>query len=227
MGFFDWLLGKKTESPLAQATIRSEELDVRNVAYATWSCLGDTRSCEACRTLEGACWIPGMAAIPEPPLPSCESPEGCRCMAVYVDKRESGATEIADFIRQSGDHVTRKQMAEYEHARQAPALKRNDLARQASDKALGASKLEKESPEEAISLYRESIAIHRELADSADPWNWRDFPYLYNRLTLLLEKLGRRDEALREIEAYENLSCEDAGSKSDREAIVKRKMRLS
>ncbi len=109
----------------------------------------------------------------------------------------------------------------------APIRAREAAEKQASDKALEAANLEKDDPERAAALYRESITIHRKLAgNSRDRFLWRDFPYLYNRLTLVLERIKRYDEALKEIEIFEKIRDQCDSGKSDKEAIQKRKNRL-
>ena len=108
-----------------------------------------------------------------------------------------------------------------EHSRRA----REDLA---SEKAQTAHSLEKTRPEEAIALYRESLAIRKEIIENfpEDQWRWRDFPYLYNRLTLILERLGFYEQALEDIKEYYALGHRNLATKSEREAIEKRRKRL-
>mgnify|MGYP000250476932 CR=1 FL=1 len=200
---------------------------LEDFAYAIWSCLCDSDSCDECRALDGIYFLPRLANMPQPPLPSCKSSKGCRCILIYIPKESPGAVDTAEFIRKQGGKATSEQVAEYRETKQAPAREENLKRRLASDKAQAARRHEKDHPEESIALYRESIAIQRELAqNSPDQWSWRDFPYLYNRLTLLLERLKRYEEALEEIKAYEALPHKDAGTKSDREVIEKRKIRL-
>lgn len=82
-------------------------------------------------------------------------------------------------------------------------------------------------PEKAVRLYREGIALKKTIAEQfPDNWRWRDFPYMYNRFTLVLERLGRYEEAIKEIKIYETLPCQNKGIKSDRQAMEKRKERL-
>ena len=223
MGFLDRLSGKDSVHKPNQMNKAP-----KGTAYVIWSCLDDDDSCDECKTLEGTCWIPGLAEIDEPPLPSCQSPEDCRCVGVYVDSSERGAIDVAAFIRASGGRATGEQMAAYRESKEAPLREKNERQRLASTKVSAAYKVEKENPEDAITLYRESIMIERELAEtSPDQWSWRNFPSLYNRLTLVLENLGRYEEALRDIATYEVLPCQSQGTKSDRDTIGKRKTRLT
>lgn len=223
MGFVERLSGKDS------AKIPSQIDRVpKGIAYIMWSCLSDDDSCGACRALDGTCWIPGLADINEPPLPSCRSHEECRCMGVSVSNAESGANDVAAFIRASGGKVTRKQLTEYHDAKAAPLREKRERQRVAAAKALEAYKIEKENPKEAIVLYQECIRINRELAEiSGDQWSWQDLPSLYNRLTLVLERLGQHKEVLDNISVFNTLPCHDQGVKSDRDAIEKRKTRLT
>jgi tetratricopeptide (TPR) repeat protein len=149
-------------------------------------------------------------------------------VGVYVDSSERGANDVAAFIRASGGRVTGEQIAAYHESKQAPLRQKNERQRLASTKASAAYEAEKDNPEEAVTLYQESIMIERELAEtSPDQWSWRNFPSLYNRLTLVLERLGRYEEALRDIASFELLPCQSQGTKSDRDAIEKRKTRLT
>ena len=223
MGFFDKLLGKdSSRKPTHNNQAPSD------TAYELWSCLDDANSCDACRSLDGTGWIPGLADISEPPLHSCQSPKGCRCVGVYVLSGEAGSSDVAGFIRRSGGKATSDQLTAYDESKRAPLREKNERQRLAATKTAEAHQLEKDNPDKAITLYEESITIERELAEtSPDQWSWRDFPYLYNRLTLVLESLGRCDEALLNITRYEALPCQDQGTKSDRDAIEKRKTRLT
>lgn len=202
------------------------------VAYEYWSCLCDRNSCDECRSLEGTTWIPGMVEMVAPPLPSCQSPKGgCRCIVVSVGGREEGAAEIEQFVRGAGGKVTGKQLDRFLETKGALIFAMGEKERLASEKISVARRFEGERPEEAIALYREGVAIKEELAkESPEQWSWRDFPYIYNRLTLVLERLGRYREALEEIERYKTLPCQGEGGwqykKAEVEAIRKREIRL-
>ena len=223
MGFMDRFLVNGSTQKSSQINQAS-----KGIAYMMWSCLCDNDSCDKCKELDGTCWIPGLANINEPPLSSCSSREGCRCMGVSVSNAESGANDVAAFIRVSGGKVTSKQLTEYHDAKVAPLREKRERQRVAAAKALEAYKIEKENPKEAIALYQECIRIHRELAEiSGDQWSWQDLPSLYNRLTLVLERLGQHKEALDNISVFDTLPCHDQGVKSDRDAIEKRKTRLT
>ena len=222
MGFMDRLLGKGA----AQKPGQINQVP-RGTAYVMWSCLDDDDSCDDCRALDGTCWIPGLADISEPPLPSCQSHEGCRCVSIYVASTESEASDIVAFIRASGGKVTNEQMNKYHESKQAPLRDKAERQYVAATKASEANRVEKDNPNLAVALYQESIEIESQLAKtSPDEWSWRNFPYLYNRLTLILENLGHYEDALHNITQYEAMPCQDQGRESDRNAIEKRKMRL-
>ncbi len=98
---------------------------------------------------------------------------------------------------------------------------------QAVASASKARSLEKSNPEAAISQYRKSIAIRKNMSqESPNQLQQGDFPYMYNRLTMLMEKQKQYQRALNEIRVYESLPCQQLGGKSDIEAIDKRKLRL-
>lgn len=201
------------------------------IAYEYWCCLCDKDSCDKCRSLEGTAWIPGMVEMVVPPLPSCQSPKGgCRCIVVGVGRGEVGAAEIAEFIRKAGGKVTGKQLDRFFETKWALVFARAEKESLALEKTSVARELEGEQPEEAVARYRESIEIRKELAkESPEPWSWRDFPYIYNRLTLVLERLGRYGEALEEIERYKTLAKSFGDwqyDKAEMGAIRRREMRL-
>jgi hypothetical protein len=55
---------------------------------------------------------------------------------------------------------------------------------------------------------------------------WRTTRHAVNRLSLTLERMGRLDQALREIEAYEATADRVGISRQDAQAVAKRKARL-
>jgi len=105
----------------------------------------------------------------------------------------------------------------------------SDKELQAAANALKARSLEKGDPEAAISQYHKSIAALRDLSqESPNQPQQGNFPYLYNRLTMLMEKQKQYKRALDETGVYENLPRRQrhAGKKSDITAIDNRKLRL-
>lgn len=90
-----------------------------------------------------------------------------------------------------------------------------------------ANQHEKENPERAIELYRAAIDALI-LMDSGGSQHkaWRTVKYPINRLSLLLDKTGRKSEALNEIKAWEAYNDHEGISETERESVVKRKIRL-
>jgi len=196
-------------------------------AYAVWSCLCDENSCAVCRSHEGLNFLPDLASVHFSPHSSCNAPTGCRCGIVYVMREESGALDTADFIRRNGGKATAGELSKYEEEKLAPIREKEKKANMASNKIHEAMQFEKDKPEESVCLYREAITLKKEIAvQFPDNWCWRDFPYMYNRLTLILERLGRYEEVIAEIGSYKKLPCDDKGSKTDRQSIEKRKIRI-
>jgi len=226
MSFLRRLLEKLTRAPRHPPT-GERKVPVFSGSYATWMCLSDEHSCEFCKSLDSLAWLPKAVRVPEPPHPSCRSPQGCRCVVCHVSSREAGARAVAALIAKAGGQATGAQMAELQTEKQARSHKKWEQERLAAEKAMEAGRLERDEPVQAVSLYREALALRLGIAKrTRDQWRWRDFPYLYDRLTMLLERLGRTPDALAEIRKYESLPCSDQGAKSHREAIQKRKKRL-
>jgi hypothetical protein len=218
MGLLEWLMGGSR-----RARAHSE---ANQPAYAYWSCLGDGLTCTACRATGEMVWIPGMINLPEPPLRSCKSASGCRCVVVFVGADESGAAEAARFIRERGGRTTRDELDEAQNKVRAPgqALRAREHAIGEKVRLAGAS--EKTDPTRAVDLYREAIVEYKEIAPSADQWTWRHFPYCYNRLTMILERLRRNEEALRCIDEFRGLPWATNPTKSDSGSLNKRYARL-
>ena len=105
----------------------------------------------------------------------------------------------------------------------------SDKELQAAANASKARSLEKSNPEAAISQYRKSIAIRRNMSqESPNQPQQGNFPYLFNRLTMLMEKQKQYQRALDETDVYESLPRRQRqmGKKSDINAIDNRKLRL-
>ncbi|MFH0802627.1 MAG: hypothetical protein V2A78_09640 [bacterium] len=206
------------------------------------SSLLDEETCPYCQYMDGMVFPLESAyfeTIKEnrPPFHNCSCPHGCRCLWIYISKEEQGAGFTGLVWRKPSDELIKTGQLSAEDTQfkkrieeeiKKPVIRENiKMGYLASEKAQEAIRIEKENPEKAILLYQESIRIQREIAEKfPDPWCWRDFPWLYNRLTLVLERLKNYQEALNEIKRYKSLPCKDAGAKSDREAILKREERL-
>lgn len=223
MRFLNWLFRTTPATKLNPAQPVSPD----DTAYVHWVCCDDDDSCAECKSRGKQCWIPELVKMEGPPNRACTSKEGCRCELAYIPWASGEAPELVELMRRSGGWTTSEQIAEHERVKQAPLRERRERQRLASQKAHAASELKRDHRQQAIALYRESIQILREVVQSAtEGWEWRDFPYLYDRLTLLLEREGNIREALAEIEAYLGLPCGGKGSKRDRATIDKRRIRL-
>ncbi|NQT72195.1 MAG: zinc ribbon domain-containing protein [Chloroflexi bacterium] len=133
-------------------------------------------------------------------------------------------SESAAFCAKCGHRL-----AKVTQTAKAPIPVVNDKELQAAANALKAKSLEKSNPEAAISQYRKSIAALRDLSqESPNQPQQGNFPYLFNRLTMLMEKQKKYKKALDETGVYESLPRRQrhAGKKSDITAIDNRKLRL-
>lgn len=103
--------------------------------------------------------------------------------------------------------------------------------RVAADHASRAQGCEKTDPPMAVALYRQAIV---EYLDSSDdplemPGVGGHLVFVFDRLSVLLKRLGDHDEALEEIDcaaALGLLDRSDCGAKSRREALTKRGIAL-
>ncbi len=192
-------------------------------SYAVWSTIQDNKACEVCKELDQLHWIPDLPDTPQkPPHPNCKNPKGCRCIAVDWNDSETFA-----FIRMAGGKATFKQIEELEEKKYDPIRKQQEKLKISQEKSSLADDMKKSEPEKAILLYRESIEIRIKIAEkSKDKWNWRDLDYLYNKLTMLLEKQGNYEEALNEINKCKKLKHKELWIKSITESINKRELRL-
>ncbi|MBD3337900.1 MAG: hypothetical protein GF353_02250 [Candidatus Lokiarchaeota archaeon] len=200
----------------------------QDVVYATWICLGDSLSCELCKSLEGMRWIPSLVDIPSPPHPGCKNSDGCRCMITYISSDGEGIDDIYDFIKNNGGKVTGQQFDKFEDMRVSSINESREHEHNVSNILSKARNLEKDNPEKSISLYRAGINLKKEInKHSKNKEYWEDFGCVYSRLTLVLEKLGKYKDALSEIIAYEKLPKKYKGSNSEIETIEKRKLRIT
>ena len=234
MGFLRKLFGTEPKPGGERKDATSEK-----IAYVGWVCCSDEDSCNECKALDGLSWIPGLANPPELPLKVCKSREGCRCQIVGVFSNEGcvvsvdssgeerisagerSAPLVAEYIRSlGGGPATSSQITAYFDAKEAPLRAMRAKENVASRKRNAAYLCEKNDPEESIRLYRESIAISSEIqANPPDSFTW-------NRLTLVLERLGKYREALGAIAEFESLPDRSRSNQFYTQAIEKRKVRL-
>lgn len=112
-----------------------------------------------------------------------------------------------------------------------PLVQPRDATREATDKASDAFreawKREGEEPEKAVSEYRRSLATYvAALGGPEAEWLPSHILFMFNRLTLVLERLGRHAEALGELEACTALSLPAQGPRSVLESMTTRERRL-
>lgn len=109
---------------------------------------------------------------------------------------------------------------------QAPPL----TPRTPADLEAEARRCEKSDPARAAALYRQGIVNWLEADDALESKaGRRGVQRLFDRLSLVLKRDGRADEALEEIEAAAYLGLlddGDTGTKAQREALVKRRDNL-
>lgn len=102
-----------------------------------------------------------------------------------------------------------------------------DQERPIVDRIKMARKLERSEPEQALALYREAIVGILEFdAQGLDARATRSIRHPINRLTMLLERLGRHAEALATIDEYERFDDYCGLLKADADALATRKARL-
>jgi hypothetical protein len=148
-------------------------------------------------------------------------------MCFFTPNTETDALDTAAFIRSHGGRVRQAEIDAWQEARQAPKIEARELERASSDSAQKAWAAEQRGAlEEASKLYQESIDLCIQ-ADSLAPdaWSKRDLPYLFNRLTLVLERSHRFPAALDAIHQFEELRMIEQ-PKTEAAALAKRKIRL-
>ena len=101
----------------------------------------------------------------------------------------------------------------------------------ASDLESAARECEKADPSRAAALYRQAVVAYLESSDDplASPSARRDVQRVFDRLSLVLKRVGLLREALEEIDsaAYLGLVDDDGcGTKAQRAALVKRRAAL-
>ena len=223
----------KQASAASAAKPRAKTADVSTFV---WSCVNDSDSCSACRALDNTTWLSGVSPPASDPLPTCTNPDGCRCLTV-MQMAQDVEEEPADvtFLRRLGGVATAEQMAEY-NAEQAAERYASQEGRRRTDKAsatvLDARGLEKTDPDKAVAMYREGLAVYvavykEELRGPEKSWQPSHIHYVFNRLTMLLVKLGRGAEALKELEDHDALGLPPEGPKADLDAMEKRRERLA
>jgi tetratricopeptide (TPR) repeat protein len=158
-------------------------------------------------------------------------------LAVHIDRGGRVSAKIHDivggsgflglFIKSKRKHygcIIEINKGGFDWAKVTPFM---DKSREIEKLIDSANEQEKKDLDKAIRIYRKAIQNIEEL-DSISPLAkaWRSARYPINRLSMMLDKSGRFDEALQEIEKYEHYPDSTGLSKVDEEAIQKRKIRL-
>lgn len=210
------------------------------IAYYTY--MSADGACDACKSLDGLCFLPEKLSDYRIPNPACRYPV-CWCGIIGVCWGEGtittsdgqgdeavyqcagSAPDVAAFLRGSGGVATAAQIDAYVDEQLAPERERT--ARENANVELWrrAYTEEKRSPEDSISLYRESIQAWKALLREDSACRWDYFDESYNRLTLTLERLTRYTEALEEIGDLHRF-CAEMGRAVSIDTIAKRELRL-
>lgn len=164
-------------------------------------------------------------------------PAGDRQLAIHMDM--TGRTDATVFKRTGGPGVLghifssmRKNYGcvvniikgDYDYSKSRDFTETDFAIRDIGRKAAAA---EKSEPERALKDYREMADAIIELdSNGIVAKAWRRERYPINRISLLLVKLGRHQEALDEILKYENWGDYSGLLKADEEAVSKRKAKL-
>jgi hypothetical protein len=203
------------------------------IANAIYSALADEDTCAHCRAMDGRETTDVAVAATWAPNPHCGNPAGCRCL-VFFEHESLSADEQQQFVDYAADrglHVTAPAVAAFHDEQRR---RREQIDRHLEDVAgilREARPLERSSPQRAVALYRK--AVEGLLACGEMPLDERrvrrDLPLAFNRLTLVLQVMGRGAEALDEFDRAASLGLferDDCGRKSDREALGNRGRRL-
>jgi hypothetical protein len=203
------------------------------VVNAIYSALADDGTCPACRAMDGRETTDAAAAAIWTPNPQCDNPAGCRCLVFFEHESLSvdEEREFVDYAAGRGLRVTAAAVAAFHEEKRRARTQVEQRLDEASGLLREARTLEKSDPRDAVALYRK--AAESLLGCGESPLDERrvrrDLPLALNRLTLLLEGMGRAAEALDEIDRAASrgiLERNDCGRKSDREALRKRSRRL-
>ena len=204
---------------------------VRNdYAYGVWICMCDEESCEICKEMNDFYFV----VTPEYDLPfhRCISKRGCKCNAIYTPVFEEGASYIVEFLLKHNGRAPVKLVEEYidslSEIINKPSRDFHDRVNELIGIVQSVAEREQSNPFEAIALYRKTIGQLVALSSNAlfDSFTWKHLCYAYNRLTLVLEKNNRKEEALREILSFEKMDISKHCTKAELQSILKRKNRL-
>jgi hypothetical protein len=207
-----------------------ESFNKEDYAYGVWICLNDDNSCEACKKMNDHYYLLNDNTLI--PYKACTCKNGCRCTYILTPKGEKHTDRIIELLKENGGKlelsVVHNYMEKIIKEENRPRVEYSEALNQNINNISVALSLEKNKPIESIELYRKTIGLLIKLSTSeyADNFIWSHICYCYNRMTLVLEKNKRVDEALKEIMAFEGIDIDKYCNKSDLVAISKRKVRL-
>jgi hypothetical protein len=205
------------------------------------------RACEQCGLSIGdsATFCMVCGARVDPPASPTEAPPGASDAAQsVVQSAEQSVTEGAEqsATQTAEQSVTQTAAQSGANASEQPAdrdVPAGDDPQDAATRRLRAATLpmrqagdvEKTDPAQAVTLYRDSAL--RLLEAAADPLDHEavrhDLLAIFDRVSLILKREGRPEEALEEIDSAASLGlldCQDHGIKGHREALKKRRESL-
>ncbi len=83
------------------------------VAYKTWHTGSGAATCQACKDLDGTCWLPGNSFKGPPLREGCSCPGGCTCRVLVVRQDEAWGPGNAEWIEKRGGLVSGEQMDKF------------------------------------------------------------------------------------------------------------------
>ena len=229
----DLLVDRQPHSGIAVGIGRTEEEAQRARAQTVdgvYSAIIDDDTCDACAAMDDRITTDLSEAERWTPNENCTNPEGCRCLVIW-EMTSLTPDEVRAFLAyaaEHGLHVT----AQAVHAFHEDVRKRQSetsrRVRAAYDRACEGRRCEKSDPQGAVAFYRQAIVEY--LESCAAPLERQDvvghLVFIFDRLSLVLKRSGERDEALEEIDSAASLGLLDRGTKSQREALTKRRSAL-
>ena len=216
-------------------------------AVAYYMIRSDEDACDVCREMNGVCFTREHFPEYRMPIKGCKNAIcWCDVIGIYADEgayfshepdgseRAVGsrpAVEFAEVLRRFGGISTDPRAVAYFEAQEAARQlerERSDLQHAASQKLGQGLAREKEGHrEEALTLYRESIQAYKAVAQKYSvELAWPYLHLAYDRLTLVLERSGRLEEALAEIARYRALGRESQPASAAWNAFVSREARI-
>ena len=197
------------------------------------------RACEQCGLSIGdsATFCMVCGAHVDPPAGLTEAPPGASGAAlesaqnVTRNSAQNVTQGAVQSVVQSGANATGQVPGRDVLAEDDPEDAASRRVRVAALPMREAGDVEKTDPARAVTLYRDSAL--RLLEAAADPLDHEtvrhDLLAIFDRVSLILKREGRPEEALEEIDSAASLGlldCQDHGIKGHREALKKRRESL-